>query len=81
MIVYPVSVPYDIVFGTQDGLWGGFSPLDRKLVTHTCPPGYCDCEQSFQNESDSIGCLLEYDNPSSICDKTRSGTLTIIILL
>lgn len=57
----------------QDGLWGNFSTLDRKLVTHVCPPGYCDCEQSFQNESDDIGCRLEYSDPSAICDNTRTG--------
>ena len=64
----------------QDGLWGNFSTLDRKLITHTCPPGYCDCEQSFQNGSDNVGCLLKYDVPSSICDKIRTGIVIIIIM-
>lgn len=57
----------------QDGLWGNFSTLDRKLVTHVCPPGDCDCEQIFQNGNDDVGCRLEYSDPSAICDKTRTG--------
>ena len=65
--------PWYIVFGAQDGLWGGFSK-ERKLVTHICPPGYCDCKRSFQNGSEDVGCRLEYNDPSTICDKTRTGT-------
>ena len=42
-------------------------------MTHVCPPGYCDCEQSFQNGNDDVGCRLEYSDSSAICDKTRTG--------
>ena len=41
-------------------------------MTHTCPPGYCDCSQGF-NDSESIGCLLNYTNPDEICIETRKG--------
>ena len=41
-------------------------------MTHTCPPGYCDCSQGFDDE-ESVGCLLNYTNPDEICTEIREG--------
>ena len=56
----------------QNGLWGAPPNWSRELVTHTCPPGYCDCSQGFDNE-ENVGCLLNYTNPDEICTDTRTG--------
>ena len=41
-------------------------------MTHICPPGYCDCSQGFE-DSENIGCLLNYTNPDEICSDIRTG--------
>ena len=43
-------------------------------MTHTCPPGYCDCSQGF-DDIEGIGCLLNYTNADEICSDIRTGTL------
>ena len=75
-IIYTIMYKSCVLFGTQDGLWGNWSS-DNKLITHVCPPSYCDCEQTFQNGSGDVGCYLDYNDPSSICDNTRAGILSI----
>ena len=41
-------------------------------MTYTCPSGYCDCSQGFDDD-EGIGCLLNYTNPDEICSDIRTG--------
>ena len=56
----------------KDGLWGAPPTWSQTLVTHLCPPGYCDCNGP-NNQSDTQGCLLIYDDPSRLCYQGRYG--------
>ncbi len=63
---------YTTLTHTQNGLWGAPPDYSRTLVTHTCPPGYCQC--SGRESQRSEGCLLLYTEPNHICQDKREGT-------
>ena len=51
-------------------------------MTHVCPPGYCNCSHlGFFNDSDDVGCFLNYNDVSAICDETRTGIYNEVIVM
>lgn len=63
----------------QDGLWGGPRSWSRTLVTYPCPPQYCNCTGS-PNDNTIEGCALIYSNPSLSCTANRAGRLCMYLV-
>ena len=41
-------------------------------MTHICPPGYCNCTGS-PNDNSTVGCALVYSNDTFSCKPEREG--------
>lgn len=65
-------VPVYFSLCIQDGLWGAPPKWSRILVTYPCPPQYCNCSGS-PNDNTTEGCGLIYDDPSKSCSPMRNG--------
>jgi predicted outer membrane repeat protein len=58
----------------KDGLWGAQPSFSRSLVTYPCPPQYCDCTGS-PNDDTTDGCALVFNDSSASCTENRTGVL------